>query len=82
MQIERQMRAVEREIVFHRQLERAIKRAGDRLQSGPEQTVMHDQQINSVLDRHLDRATDASTAAPIFVTAPEFSICSPLSAFG
>ena len=25
---------------------------------------------------------DASTAAPIFVTAPEFSICKPLSAFG
>ena len=25
---------------------------------------------------------DASTAAPIFVMRPEFSICSPLSAFG
>ena len=54
MKIEREMGAVEREVVLERELQRAM-RARDRLQPRPEQTVMHDEQIYLLLDRHLHR---------------------------
>jgi hypothetical protein len=56
MEIERQMRAVEREVVVQRTFEHSPPATGDRLQSRPEQTVMHDEKIYPALDRRVERA--------------------------
>ncbi len=56
MEIKREMRAVEGEIVLECELENATEWTGNWLQPRPEQTVMHDEQIDPVLHRHLQRA--------------------------
>src|SRR5881227_3343829 len=73
MDIEREMRAVERDVVFERKPQLSAQRASNRLQSRPEQPVMHNQQIDvSLLSlgeyarRNIDRSADARHAAGVF----------------
>src|ERR1700693_506299 len=56
MHIERQMRAIERDIVFECDLQLAPQRTGDALQSRPEQSVMHNQKIDIFLRRSRQHA--------------------------
>src|SRR5262249_42746051 len=51
MDIQRKVRAVERDIVFKGNLQLPAQRVSHRLQAGPEQTVMHDQKIDVCLCR-------------------------------
>ena len=67
---------IEREVFLEGQLERTLQRTSHRSQSGPEQTVVDNQQIDSARDCHIVIVeSEASTAAPILLTSPEFSIC-------
>jgi len=54
MEIERQMRAVDRQARRHRPLQLAIERAVDPLRAAPEESVMHDQQIRARVRRRVD----------------------------
>ena len=56
MEIERQMRAVKRDVVFEREFQLPSQRTGHALQSRPEQTVMHDEKINILLCRGSENA--------------------------
>ena len=49
MDIQRKMRAVERNIVFKGKVQLPAQRTCYRLQARPEQTVMHDQKIDFFL---------------------------------
>jgi len=49
------MGAVEREVVIEGQFQSLMQWTGNRLQPRPKQTVMHDEQINPLLHRHLHR---------------------------
>ena len=54
MEIERQMRAVDRQSRRHRPLQLPVKRTVDPLRAAPQETVMHDQQIRARVRRRVD----------------------------
>jgi hypothetical protein len=49
MDVERQMRAVKRDVVFKRELQLPMERIRDRAQSRPKHSMMHDQKIDIFL---------------------------------
>src|SRR6185295_10037949 len=51
MNIERQMRAIQREIVLERDSQLSSQNAGNRLKALPKQTVMHDQEVDAAFCR-------------------------------
>src|SRR5437762_11047517 len=73
MDIQREMRAIKRDIVFKCDPQLAAQRALYWLQATPEQTVMHDQKIDFLFcslgqnaRRNINRRTDACDPAGIF----------------
>src|SRR4051812_35039548 len=54
MNVEREMSAIEREIVTQNQVEHTPAPARDRLQAGPEKSVMNDEEIYAFRDGRLD----------------------------
>src|SRR3954447_26422454 len=56
MDVEREMGAVEREIVAQDLVEHPAAPARDRLESGPEKPVMDDKEIYAAFDGSVDRA--------------------------
>ena len=66
MQIERQVRAVECDVLLHESRHPAVGGAGERFEPAPKQAVVHEQQIAPLLRRHphgrfaqVDRCRDA-----------------------
>src|SRR4051794_23901177 len=55
MDIERKMGAVDGEIASENLLEHPSASTADRLEPGPKESVMDDEQIHAALDRALDR---------------------------
>src|SRR6266498_2519456 len=80
MDIQRKMRAIKRDVVFKCDPQLPAQRSSYWLQSRPEQTVMHDQKIDILFCSLGQTRVETSTAAPMRVTRPEFSIWRPLSA--
>src|SRR2546421_11811165 len=73
MDIERQMSAVECNVIFEREPQLPAQRASNRLYSRPEQPVMHNQKIDvSLLSlgqharRNINRPADARHPAGVF----------------
>ena len=71
------MRAVERDVIFERKPQLSAQRASNRLQSRPEQPVMHNQQIDLSLlsfgqyaGRNINRRADQRDPARIFDLEP------------
>jgi hypothetical protein len=62
--VERQMSAVNREILLKGALEKAPASTRDRLEARPEKTVMHDQEVNSTLDGGIDRPRGGVNGRP------------------
>ena len=77
------MRAIDRDVVFEKKRELSPERSRDCLEARPEKPVMHDQEIDAgSAAAAANERVEASTAAPILPTLPEFSTCTPLSACG
>jgi hypothetical protein len=57
VKVERQMNAVERQIIIKRKFERALPCASDGLQPRPKQAVMHHEKIDPLRHRQLHRSS-------------------------
>src|SRR5947208_14388017 len=77
MDIEREMHAVERDVIFERKPQLSAQHASNRLQSTPAQPVMHNQQIDLSLlsfgqyaGRNINRRADQRDPARTFRLEP------------
>ena len=66
MDIEREMRAVESQVVLESALQETPAAAGERLQSRPEQAVMDNEKIDPLLDRRINRPGRGIDRGPNF----------------
>src|SRR5262245_41577615 len=64
MQIERQVCAVKGDVVFKSEFKLSAQRSGDRLQTWPKQTVMHDREIDILFCRDCQDACRSVDARP------------------